>query len=184
MFAQFLGMALMLVSLPGGMAQSAGPPAQDVVTHAPATSGPKPTPRRDDRTRHIRELIYFLRNYRVFCRDEEWAQTIRELAVIGKVAVPALVAELDRTDRDATLRSLAFCLRAIGDPRAVPALIRAIPKALRPPGSDCGVIIADRDLRAFMLAHQNYKDDRGRHVASGRPVNEILSALERLTKQL
>ena len=95
----------------------------------------------------------------MFCRDEEWAQTIRELATIGKDAVPELVAELDRTDRDATFRSLAFSLRAIGDPRAVPALIRAIPKALRPPGSDCGVGIADPDLRAFMLAHQNYKDD-------------------------
>ncbi len=75
----------------------------------------------------------------MFSRDEEWAQTIRELAAIGKAAVPELVAELDRTDRDATLRSLAFTLRAIGDPRAVPALIRAIPKALRPAGSDCGV---------------------------------------------
>ena len=116
---------------------------------------------RGDRTQRVRELIYFFRTYRVFCRDEEWARTIRELATIGKAAVPELVAELDRTDRDATIRSLAFCLRAIGDPRAVPALIRAIPKALRPPGSDCGVIIADPDLRTFMQAHQNHKDERG-----------------------
>ena len=150
--------------------------------HGAETSDAKRSPRTDAQTQRARELIYFFRTYRVFCRDEEWAQTIRELATIGKPAVPELVAELDRTDRDATLRSLAFCLRAIGDPRAVPALIRAIPKALRPPGSDCGVNIADPDLRAFMLAHQNYKDDRATHVACGRPVNEIISALERITK--
>ncbi len=140
----------------------------------------KQSSRTEDQTQRARELIYFFRTYRVFCRDEEWAQTIRELATIGKDAVPELVAELDRTDRDATLRSLAFSLRAIGDPRAVPALIRAIPKALRPPGSDCGVNIADPDLRTFMKAHQNY--DRADDVCCGRPVNEIIPALERITK--
>jgi RNA polymerase sigma factor (sigma-70 family) len=137
----------------------------------------------EEKTRRVRELIYFFRSYKVFNRDEEWARTIRELATIGKAAVPELVAELDRTDRDATIRSLAFSLRAIGDPRAVPALIRAIPKALRPPGSDGGVSIADRDLFAFMLANQNrpHKRPEATWVACGRPVNEILSALERLT---
>jgi peroxiredoxin len=138
-------------------------------------------PREDESTRRARELIYLFRTHRVFCRDEEWGRTIRELATIGKPAVPELIAELDRTDRDATIRSLAFTLRAIGDPRAVPALIRAIPKALRPPGSDCGVYIVDPDLRRFMNKHQNYKNDQDSSVAIGRPVNEILSALERLT---
>jgi hypothetical protein len=150
-----------------------------IALYCPAVQGD--TPPADDQARRVRELIYVFRNYRVFSRDEEWAQTIRELAKIGKPAVPELVAELDRTDRDATIRSLAFALRAIGDPRAVPALIRAIPKALRPPGSDCGVGINDPELRSFMLAHQNYKSDRDTHVAVGRPVNEILSALERIT---
>ena len=150
-------------------------PSQDLVPQGPGGSDAKRSPRADDQTQRIRELIYFFRTYRVFCRDEEWAQTIRELATIGNAAVPELVAELDRTDRDATFRSLAFCLRAIGDQRAVPALVRAIPKALRPPGSDCGVNIADPDLRRFMLAHQNYKNDQATHVACGRPVNEILT---------
>ena len=138
---------------------SATDPAPKAATQGAGTSDAKRSPGADAQTQRVRELIYFFRTYRVFCRDEEWAQTIRELATIGKAAVPELVAELDRTDRDATLRSLAFCLRAIGDPRAVPALIRAIPKALRPPGSDCGVTIADPDLRKFMLAHQNYRDE-------------------------
>jgi hypothetical protein len=146
------------------------------------TSDAKRSPLRGDQTQRVRELIYFFRTYRVFCRDEEWAETIRELATIGKAAVPELVAELDRTDRDATLRSLAFTLRAIGDPRAVPALIRAIPKALRRPGSDCGMFIADPDLRAFMKANQNYKDDNSDSVLCGRPVNEIVSAIERITR--
>jgi hypothetical protein len=163
-----------------------GPPdegaqAQVAERPAPGASDAKPSPRADDRTRRVRELIYFFRGYRVFSRDGEWARTIRELTTIGKDAVPELVAELDRTDRDATIRSLAFTLRAIGDPRAVPALIRAIPKALRPPGSDCGVIVVDPDLRKFMKAHQNYKNDEAEDVACGRPVNEILSALERIT---
>ena len=97
--------------------------------------------------------------------------------------MPELVAELDRTDRDATSRSLAFCLRAIGDARAIPALIRAIPKRLRPSGSDCGVTIADPDLRSFMLAHQNHKhsNEQDTLVACGRPVNEIIPALERIS---
>jgi hypothetical protein len=154
MIARFVGRAIILFSLADGMAQPAGlpvdssrcgahvdanesggsqasVPSQSSVTQGARTTDAKQSPRAADQTQRARELIYFFRNYRVFCRDEEWAQTIRELATIGKAAVPELVAELDRTDRDATLRSLAFCLRAIDDPRAVPALIRAIPKALR-----------------------------------------------------
>jgi RNA polymerase sigma factor (sigma-70 family) len=146
---------------------------------------PDPTQSRQtlDESKRARELIYFFRTYHIFIRDEEWAQTIRDLAKIGKGAVPELIAELDRTDRDATVRSLAFSLRAIGDPRAVPALIRSIPKALRPPGSDCGLAIADPDLRRFMHANQNHPDPTGVEpiVLCGRPVNEILSALERIT---
>jgi hypothetical protein len=164
--------------------QGVGSPitSRNAAPQGPASTAPERAPRAGDPAQRVRELIYFFRTYRVFCRDEEWAQTIRELAAIGKDAVPELVAELDRTDRDATLRSLAFTLRAIGDPRAVPGLIRAIPKALRRPGSDCGVQIVDRDLRAFMRAHQDYKNDQSQLVACGRPVNEILTALERITK--
>ncbi len=145
----------------------------------PATNS-NPEPASKETTQRIRQLIYFFRNHRVFSRDEEWARTIRELATIGRPAVPELVAELDRTDRDATLRSLAFTLRAIGDPRAVPALIRAIPKALRAPGSDCGVAIDDVELRAFMKRHDRDPDDN-QHVSCGRPVNEILDTLTKIT---
>jgi hypothetical protein len=204
MIARFFCTTLLLLSLTGRLERSAdllvdSPQSQALESKIPATNQAEhpsqhvaiqnavrpdvnPAQRADDQTQRVRELIYFFRTYRVFCRDEEWAQTIRELVGIGKAAVPELVAELDRTDRDATSRSLAFCLRAIGDARAVPALIRSIPKALRPPGSDCGVNISDPDLRRFMKAHQNYKDDHENSVACGRPVNEIISALEGITK--
>lgn len=135
----------------------------------------------DDATqRRVRELIYVLRQHRVFERCDEWAAAIRELTEIGPAAVPELVRELETTDRDATLRALGFTLRAIGDPRAVPHLIRAIPKTLRRPGSDCGVHVIDQELFDFMKLHDRAPDDR-RDFSYGRPVNEILVALERLT---
>lgn len=130
--------------------------------------------------RRVRELIYMLRQHRVVERADEWASAIRELTEIGPAAVPELVRELETTDRDATLRALGFALRAIGDPRAVPHLIRAIPKALRPPGSDYGMAVADPDLFAFMKLYDRSPDD-GDSFSYGRPVNEILDTLEKLT---
>ena len=50
-----------------------------------------------------------------------WASVIRELIEIGKPAVPKLMAELDRTEKDKMLRDLGFVLRGIGDPQAAPA---------------------------------------------------------------
>ena len=205
--ARFVAVMIML-SPPGSMAQATPPPTDSPPRGplaeglAPATTQPKdpsenvvkpgapasnakqsqPT---DAQTQRVRELIYLFRNFRTATRVDEWAQTIRELATIGKAAVPELVAELDRTDRDATLRSLVFCLRAIGDPRAVPALIRAIPKTLRPPGSDCGINISDPELRKFMLAHHSGSAQAKSSyvvIICGRPVNEIFFALERITK--
>ncbi len=181
--ASLAGLLLGAAVTTTGFAVFSGAQAQDPTAASGRPVIGKSANAADEKTRRVRELIYFFRSYRVFNRDEEWARTIRELATIGKAAVPELVAELDRTDRDATIRSLAFSLRAIGDRRAVPALIRAIPKALRPPGSDCGVFIVDPGSRRFMLAHQDYIDDAPERVIvdCGRPVNEILSALERLT---
>ena len=63
---------------------------------------------------------------------ELWCTLMRELVAVGRDAVPQLCAELDRTTENRMLRRLGFALRAIGDPRAVPALIRAIPRTLLP----------------------------------------------------
>src|SRR5580704_10340990 len=89
--------------------------------------GPSPSARKTDVDvqKRVRELIYVLRYHRASARVEEWTGAMRELVRIGSPAVPELVAELDRTERPVTLRGLAFTLRAIGDPRAVPSLIRA-----------------------------------------------------------
>ena len=135
----------------------------------------------EDPEARVLELIYVLRHYRVFSRDEEMAQAIRELHRIGKPAVPELVAELDRTDRDNTLRVLGIALRALNDPRAVPGLIRAVPKTLRPPGSDCGVSIEDPELLKFVLSFERGASPDQKHMSVGRPVNEISRALERIT---
>ncbi len=85
----------------------------------------------------IAEAIAVLRTTDI--RDSKrWAKAAFDLVQIGKPAVPALIEELDRTTENRPLRSLGFTLRAIGDPRAVPALIRAIPRTLVPAGSDFG----------------------------------------------
>jgi peroxiredoxin len=116
----------------------------------------------------------------IFDDIEIYSRQVRELVQIGKPAVPALAAALDRTDRDTALRLLGFTLRAIGDPRAVPALVRAIPKTLRPPGSDCGMSVNDPELLAFM-AKNDLDDGRGRGFSMGRPVREICVALGKIT---
>lgn len=121
----------------------------------------------------------------VFDDIDIYARQIRQLAEIGKPAVPALTAALDKTSRDTEMRLLAFALRAIGDPRAVPALIRAIPKTLLPPGSDCGMSVSDREVLTFMQSNDleaQTGEHRGRGgFGMGRPVREICIALQRIT---
>lgn len=114
---------------------------------------------------------------------ELWCSLMRELVVIGRDAVPALCAELDQTHDDRTLRRLGFALRAVGDPRAVPALIRAIPRTLLPSSSDYGLIVEDPDLMTFMQQHDLDKGRRGAYFDLGRPTREIVGALHQLTGQ-
>src|SRR6185503_10909769 len=73
----------------------------------------------------------------VFDDPEVYAGQMRDLVELGDGALPALTSALDKQTRDVPLRFLAFTLRAIGDARAVPALIRAIPRTLLLPSSDC-----------------------------------------------
>jgi HEAT repeat protein len=113
-----------------------------------------------DVQKRVRELIYVLRYHRASARVEDWTGAMRELVGIGKPAVPELVAELDRTDRPVSLRGLAFTLRAIGDPRAVPSLIRALGKKNLKAGSDYGSYVLDPELMAFMQEHQCFSRTR------------------------
>ncbi|AMV18287.1 M56 family metallopeptidase [Planctomyces sp. SH-PL14] len=114
---------------------------------------------------------------------ELWCLLMRELVAIGPKAVPWICDELDQPQEDRAIRRLAFALRAIGDPRAVPALIRAIPRTLLPPSSDYGLLVADNELTEFMQKHDLDKGSRGHHFNFGRPVREVFGTLHALTKQ-
>lgn len=134
--------------------------------------------------RRVRELIYILRHHRVSKRQDEWGGAIRELVEIGPAAVPELVRELESTDRNATMRGLLFTLRAIGDPRALPFVIQAIPQAEAQArrGSDMGIYFATPGLHSFLKQHENWPSP-DEWVAYGRPTNEILGTLHRLAGQ-
>jgi hypothetical protein len=130
----------------------------------------------------IQEAIIALRNTDIG-HSKGWATAARRLTQIGKPAVPPLIEELDRTTADRPLRSLGFTLRAIGDPRAVPALIRVIPRTLMPPGSDFGLTMDDPDLLAFLRKHDLDENDRYNWFSFGRAFREITGALHAITGQ-
>lgn len=115
--------------------------------------------------------------------NDPWLRTLKQIVDLGPAAVPELVQELDSTTNDRMLRCLAFTLRAIDDKRAVPALIRAIPKILLPTGSDCGLTATDPELVKFAQQHDRDLSHRGNEYSFGRPVNEIFGALHKLTGQ-
>jgi hypothetical protein len=120
---------------------------------------------------------------------DPWCRTLREIVDMGPAAVPELIDELDATDNDMMLRCLGFTLRAIGDKRAVPGLIRAIAKTLRRPGSDMGLRGQDANLVKFMqqygLRNARTADrfNQGDRYSFGRPVCEVFGALEMLSGQ-
>ena len=139
-------------------------------------------------------------HYGVSAKQREWTSAIRELIQIGTPAVPQLIQELDRTERDETSRALGFVLRGIGDPRAAPALVRAIPRALQAQSGDCGLRIDDdpeimqfmqqHDISSIMRRHSPFpRSERqpGEHIPKlfiyGSTYNEVMPALEKLTGQ-
>jgi beta-lactamase regulating signal transducer with metallopeptidase domain len=134
-----------------------------------------------DRTAQI--LLEFHKLSHTLREEELWCLLLRELVAVGRDAVPQLCAELDRTTEDSALRRLGFALRAIGDARAVPALIRALPKTLLPSSSDYGLDLGDKDLMRFMQAHDLDQATGGEYFYLGRPVREIVGALRALTGQ-
>ena len=134
----------------------------------------------DDR---IEAGLKILREYKVGENQPIWAGAIRELTEIGKPAVPKLIEELDRTERANTLRALAFILRGIDDPRAAPALIRAISRTFQAGGGDYGLrIYDDPDLAKFMGSHNTGKGSGTGGFNYGAPRREIMPTLEKLTR--
>jgi beta-lactamase regulating signal transducer with metallopeptidase domain len=111
-----------------------------------------------------------------------WMRVMKQIVELGPDAVPDLIEELDATDNDRMLRCLGFMTRAIDDKRAVPALIRAIPKTLRKPGSDMGLTFVDPELMKFARQHEIDDGDK-RWFGFHRPVREVCGALRKLTGQ-
>ena len=118
---------------------------------------------------------------------ELWCTLMQELVAIGPDAVPQICEELDHTTADRSIRRLAFALRAIGDPRAVPALVRAIPRTLCPSSSDYGLIVNDFGLTQFMqkndMSSGSKKRLGGNYFDLGRPPRELFATLHKLTNQ-
>jgi beta-lactamase regulating signal transducer with metallopeptidase domain/5-hydroxyisourate hydrolase-like protein (transthyretin family) len=133
-----------------------------------------------DRTAQI--ILEFRKLNHTVDECELWCLLMRELVALGSEAVPQLCAELDRTTENNMIRRLGFALRAIGDRRAVPALIRALPKTLLPASSDFGLLVSDEELSAFMQKH-DLDQENGEYFGLGRPEREILGALHVLSGQ-
>ena len=113
--------------------------------------------------------------------DDPWLETMKLIVDLGPEATPELIKELDHTSDGLMLRCMGFVMRSMDDKRAVPALIRAIPKTLVAPGSDMGLRVQDKELEPFAHKHDlNDRDEPGRYDV-GRPVREIFGALHKLT---
>lgn len=133
--------------------------------------------------RRIEEHLATLRDS-TFGHDGPWPEAVRGLAEIGEPAVPALVEELDRTTDPWPMRMLGFTLRAIGDPRAVPALIRAIPRATgRIGGEQQGLKTGDAATTEFMRKHDLESTNRGSGFRLAVTYREVTATLTMLTKQ-
>jgi hypothetical protein len=154
------------------------PPAEKLKAAKKIVAGlsKKPSERTDQILAEFRKLNYTVDE------TELWCTLMRELVAIGPEAVPRICDELDRTTDDRTLRRLAFALRAIDDARAVPALIRAIPRSLQPSSSDYGLDVKDAGLMAFVQAN-DLNNGTARYFDLGRPPREIFGALHKLTRQ-
>jgi hypothetical protein len=159
--------------------QARGKPRQ-AATAAPEPDGKEPDPAVKPIPKPIADAIAVLRATDIN-NSKRWATAARDLVRIGKPAVPYLIEELDRTTENRPLRSLGFTLRAIGDPRAVPALIRAIPRTLVPAGSDFGLNMDDPELLAFLQRHDLQKGEGGELFTFGMPYREITGALHAIT---
>ena len=154
--------SLAVVVMLGGMSLAASPNSQPVSQQ------------------RIYESIYVLRDCTITSRIDQWVDAIKELTEIGNASVPALTAELDRTQSDATMRAIAFTLRVIGDPRAVPCLIRALAKTPAVT-SDYGLLADDIQFAAFMNDNQTDKDPEPGRFNYNRAVRQVNAALEKMT---
>jgi hypothetical protein len=114
-----------------------------------------------------------------------WIRAIKYLVEHKDESLPVVIKQLDSETRDHPISKLAFTLRAMGDKRGVPALIRALPKTLLPSRSDYGWNVEDPELARFAQQHDQTGKVRqsGDYFTYGRAFREVTSALHRLTGQ-
>jgi hypothetical protein len=124
-------------------------------------------------------LIGVLRDFNVFDDKEKWTAAVRGLVLIGRAAVPELIAELKRTKNPNTVRAIAFTLRAIGDSAAVDALIDALDHPDYGPTSSCGLGPPKTNLDRFIKRHQSVTSDPKLGFQGWQ--YEVTVALEKLT---
>jgi beta-lactamase regulating signal transducer with metallopeptidase domain len=113
--------------------------------------------------------------------EDEWAMVLRDLIQLGPDAVPELIAEMDATNSEYMLRCLGFVMRGIGDKRAVPALIRSLPKTCVTSRSDYGFRAKDPALLSFMRKYSHGDSSNPKNYAFGRAITEFCATLKRLT---
>jgi hypothetical protein len=161
--------------------QVEGKPRQAAIA-APEQDGKKPEDAAKPIPKPIADAIAVLRKTQIR-EPQRWGPAIRTLAQIGRLAVPHLIEELDRTTEAPELQSLAFTLRAIGDPRAVPALIRAIPRTLVDNAGDNGLTVFNPALPEFRNGTTRTRGRTAGYSRSAPPYHEITGALHSLTGQ-
>lgn len=179
-----VGWALLTLTLTSNLTGVAALTAQTGRAQEKATAEEKPAEKPEKSK--VRKSLDRLQNLEgnFFDTKDGFASSIREIVLVGKDGVPELIDELDSTQNERTMRCLGFALRAIGDKRAIPALVRAIPKTCLSPASDYGAKVDDPELMAFMMKHDTDEDDRQPDMFGfGRPIVEIGFALRKLSGQ-
>ncbi len=161
--------------------QDEGKPRPTAIA-APEPDDKEARPAAEPDSKQIADAIAVLRKTEIR-KPGQWGRAVRTLAQIGKPALPALIEELDRATAPHELGALAFAFRAIGDPRAVPALIRALPRTLVDDVGDHGVAVYDPLLLLFLQRYDVDPGAQGLTVAFGTPYHEITGALHALTGQ-
>ncbi|MEZ6033159.1 MAG: protein kinase [Planctomycetaceae bacterium] len=116
-------------------------------------------------------------------RSVRYGADVMRLTNLGAAAVPSIIEELDRTDDPRMIATLAFVLRAIGDKRGVPALIRAIPRT-HVAIDDCNWIHStkaiDKELIGFFRQHK-FKEQGDAAIGCSNAEVELGMAFSSLT---
>ncbi len=144
-----------------------------------------PRPDGDDKVlaQAVDQLLQQLQDNRQDLGGVPWSKSLRDLILLGPAATPILTRRLEETEDGYRIRCIVFALRGIGDKRAIPALIRAIPKTLQPSASDYGLQCQDAALHQFLQAHDTDFDDSDSHFSFGRPISEVHRTLRQWTGQ-